>query len=76
MGTAESCAALAAVALARRRLTGDGYSKGQRLEAVRALAHAGTRHAAAALERVARDGDGAVRSAAVDALAVLNTSAG
>ena len=76
IGTVESCTALASVALARRTLTGGGYSKGQRLEAVRALAHAETRSAVGALERVARDADGVVRSAAAEALAVLNASAG
>jgi hypothetical protein len=76
IGTVESCTALATVALARRTLTGAGHSKGQRLEAVRALAHADPRHAAGALERVARDAEGAVRNAAVEALAILNTSAG
>lgn len=76
IGTAESCAALATIALARRTLTGGGYSKGQRLEAVRALAHADSRHAAGALERVAAEAEGAVRTAAVDALAVLKPSVG
>ncbi|MGH7628384.1 MAG: hypothetical protein ACREOF_03180, partial [Gemmatimonadales bacterium] len=73
---AEACAALAALALARRTLTGAGYSKAQRLEAVRALAHADSRHAAAALERVVREAGGAVRSAAAEALAALRATAG
>ncbi len=76
IGTAEACAALAAVALSPRTLRGGGYAKAQRLEAVRALAHAGTSNAAGAIEQVARAADGAVRSAAVDALAILNASAG
>ncbi|MGH7515964.1 MAG: HEAT repeat domain-containing protein [Gemmatimonadales bacterium] len=76
IGTAESCAALATIALSRRALTGGGYSKGQRLEAVRALAHADSGHAAGALERVAREAQGAVRTAALDALAMLKPSAG
>ncbi len=76
IGTAESCAALATLALTRRTLTGGGHSKGQRLEAVRALAHADRRHAVGALERVAREADGPVRAAATDALARLNASAG
>jgi hypothetical protein len=76
IGSAESCSALASVALARRTLGASGYSKEQRLEAVRALAHAETRHAVGALERVVREGDGVVRSAAADALALLNAGAG
>jgi HEAT repeat protein len=76
IGTAESCAALAAAALARRTLAGGGYSSGQRLEAVHALAHADTRHAAGALERVARDAGGAVAKAAADALARFDAGAG
>jgi HEAT repeat protein len=76
MGTAESCAALAAVALTPRTLTGRGYSKGQRLEAIRSLAHANLRHAVSGLERVAREADGPVRAAAAEALAAVNASAG
>ncbi len=76
IGTREACAGLAAIALARRTLTGGGYSRGRRLEAVRALAHAESRYAAGALEQVARDAAGPVRTAAADALAALNTSAG
>lgn len=76
IGTAESCAALAMVALTPRTLTGPGYARGQRLEAVRALAHASSRHAAGALERVAREADGPVRAAAVEALAAVNATAG
>jgi hypothetical protein len=76
IGTAQACAALAAIVLAPRTLTRGGFSKDQRLEAVRALAHAETRHAVGALERVVLEADGVVRSAAVDALAMLNASAG
>jgi hypothetical protein len=76
IGTMESCGALVAVALARRTVTGSGYSKARRLEAVRALAHADALHAIGALERVAHGAEGAVRSAAAAALAVLTTSAG
>jgi hypothetical protein len=64
------------VALTSRTLTGSGYARGQRLEAVRALAHARSRHAAGALERVAREADGPVRAAAVAALAAADASAG
>jgi len=76
LASAESCAALAAVALARRRLIGRGYSADRRLEAVRALASVAASCRQPALERVAREGDGAVRLAAVAALAQTARAAG
>jgi HEAT repeat protein len=69
LASAEACAALAAVALARRRLMGGGYSTGRRLEAVRALATVAAPCREPALERVAREGDESVRRAAAAALA-------
>lgn len=75
IGTAEACEALATVARTARGLAG-GYTRSQRLEAVRALAHASSRHAAGALERLTREAGGTVRQAAVEALASFNASAG
>jgi hypothetical protein len=75
IGTAEACEALATIARTGRGLAG-GYTRSQRLEAVRALAHASSRHAAGALERVTREAGGTVRQAAVEALASFNASAG
>ena len=77
LATAESCTALAAVALSRRRLVGrGGYPADRRLQAVRALARATTPHREAALQRVAREGDGPVRAAAAAALARGTQAAG
>lgn len=65
IGTAESCAALAGVATARRTLLRrDGYDSGQRVVAVRALGLSGSEAARAALERLERAGDAPVREAA------------
>jgi len=65
IGSAEACAALAAVALTRRGLLRrGGYSTGQRLAAVAALGLAGTDHGVATLERLARTSDGVVGYAA------------
>jgi hypothetical protein len=75
IGTAEACEALATVARAGRGF-GRGSSKAQRLEAVRALAHASSRHAAGALERLTRESGGAVRQAAAQALAGRQAGAG
>ena len=65
VGTLESCAALAGVAVSRRRLLRrEGHTTGQRLAAVAALALARSSTARATLERLARDGDGTIRYAA------------
>lgn len=65
LGTAESCTALAGVALSRRSLLRrQGYSTSQRLAAVEALALADTPMARATLERLAKDAEGVVRYAA------------
>ena len=65
LGTAESCGALAAVALTRRSLLRrQGYSTGQRLAAVEALALADSSMARGTLERLAHGADGVVRYAA------------
>jgi len=70
LASAESCAALAAIALARRRLFGGaGYSTGRRLDAVRALATVGAPCREPALQRIAREGDEPVRQAAATARA-------
>jgi HEAT repeats len=76
LASAESCMALAAVALARRRFTGGGYSSSRRLEAVRALASVAAPCREPALEQVAREGDGAVRQAASAALTRGSRAAG
>jgi hypothetical protein len=75
IGTAEACEALATIARTGRGLA-SGYTRSQRLEAVRALAHASSRHAAGALERVTREAGGTVRQAAVEARASFNACAG
>jgi HEAT repeat protein len=65
LGTVESSAALAGVAMTRRSLLRrQGYSTGQRLAAVEALGLADSPPARAMLERLARDADGVVRYAA------------
>ena len=76
IGTPEACEALVTVARSVRTLGGGGYTKGQRSEAVRALAHARGRHAVSALERLARQATGVVRKEAAEALAALKASAG
>jgi hypothetical protein len=69
LASTEACAALAAVALARRRLFGRaGYSMGRRLEAVRALSNVPAPCRDPALARVVREGDPPVRRAAQEAL--------
>ena len=61
LGTSESCAALAGVALTRRSLLRrQGYSASQRLAAVEGLGLAGSPTARATLERLARDAEGVV----------------
>ncbi len=70
LASAEACTALAAIALARRRLfRSAGYSTGRRLEAVRALATMAAPCRDPALQRIAREGDEPVRQAAAAALA-------
>jgi len=65
LGTMESCAALAGVALTRRGLLRrQGYSVSQRLAAVEGLGLAGSPTARATLERLARDAEGVVAYAA------------
>lgn len=65
IGTAETCHALAGVALTRRSLLRrQGYSTGQRLAAVEALGLSEAPAARGALERLARDAEGVVRYAA------------
>jgi HEAT repeat protein len=65
LGTPESCAALAGVALTRRSLLRrQGYSTSQRLAAVEALALADSPAARTTLERLAHGPEGVVRYAA------------
>ena len=65
LGTAESAAALAGVALTRRSiLRRQGYSTGQRLAAVEALGLSDSPPALTTLERLAHDAEGVVRYAA------------
>jgi hypothetical protein len=65
IGTGESCAALATVALARRSvLRRQGFSAGQRLAAVEALGLTDSAAARTTLERLAREAEGVVRYAA------------
>ena len=69
LASTESCAALASIALARRRLFGrEGYSMSRRLEAVRALSTVPAPCRDPALSRVAREGDPPVRRVAQEAL--------
>jgi HEAT repeat protein len=65
IGTGESCAVLAGVALTRRSLLRrQGYSTGQRLAAVEALALSDSQPARATLGRLAREAEGVVAFAA------------
>jgi len=65
IGSAEACGALADIALTGRTLLRrSGYSTGQRLAAVAALALAGSAHGLTTLQRLARDSDGVVGYAA------------
>jgi HEAT repeat protein len=65
IGSADTCDALAEIALAGRRLLRrSGYNTGQRLAAVAALGLAGNVHGVTTLQRLARDGDGVVCYAA------------
>jgi HEAT repeats len=65
LGTVDTCAALAGVALTRRSLLRrQGYSTGQRIAAVEALGLSDAPAAHSTLERLARDAEGVVRYAA------------
>jgi HEAT repeat protein len=65
VGSADACTALTNVALSPRKfMRRGGYNTWQRLSAVTALGHSATPLARAALQRVARDAEGVVRSAA------------
>jgi HEAT repeat protein len=65
IGSPEACGALADIALTGRSLLRrSGYSTGQRLAAVTALALAGSGHGVTTLQRLARDADGVVGYAA------------
>lgn len=65
LATAESCSALATVALTRRSAARrQGYSTTQRLAAVEALGLTGAAPARTTLQRLARDAEGVVRYAA------------
>lgn len=66
IGSPDACAALVAAALRRRSLLGrDGYPAAMRVEAVRALGRVGSASASAGLARIALEGDGPVRRAAL-----------
>ncbi|HEU4649280.1 MAG TPA: HEAT repeat domain-containing protein [Gemmatimonadales bacterium] len=66
IGSPDACAALVAAALRRRSLLGrEGHPAALRVEAVRALGRVRSASAAAGLARIAREGDGAVRRAAL-----------
>ncbi len=69
LGVPDAVAGLVQIATAKRSLlSGKGYSAEQRVEAVRALAASDAPVARAALERLAREGDGPVKEAARQAL--------
>lgn len=74
--TPDAVTGLLKVALARRTMLGGGHPTELRLEAVRALAQADGPVARAALERLAREGDGAVRGEAARLLADRTAAAG
>jgi HEAT repeat protein len=77
IGSAEACVALASIALERRTLFPPrGYRAAQRVEVVRVLAGVGTGAAHAALDRLAREGDVPIRSAALAARAAEVPAAG
>jgi HEAT repeat protein len=67
--TPDATAGLVRVALSRRAFLRGGYAVEQRLEAVRAIAQAEGPGSRVALERLAREGDGAVRGEAARLLA-------
>jgi HEAT repeat protein len=69
VGNAEACIALTNVALTPRKfMRRSGYTTWQRLAAVTALGHSANPLARAALQRISRDGEGLIRSAAERAL--------
>jgi HEAT repeat protein len=77
IGTIETCGALAGVALTRRSIMRrQGYTTGQRLAAVTALGLSEGNFAHAALERLAREGEGVVRYAAARVLKADSQRAG
>lgn len=77
IASAEACAALASVALSPRKfMRRHGYNTWQRLAAVTALGHADTPLARAALLRISREGEGAVRYTADRVLQAEGQSAG
>jgi HEAT repeat protein len=77
IGSADTCDALAEIALTGRRLLRrNGYNTGQRLAAVAALGLAGNVHSVTTLERLVRDGDGVVGYAADRMLQAENRRAG
>jgi len=66
IGSPDACAALVAAALRRRTLLErNGQPAARRVEAVRALGRVRSSAAAAGLARIAREGDGPVRRAAL-----------
>jgi hypothetical protein len=67
--TPDALAGLVKVALSRRTFLRGGFAVEQRLEAARAIAQADGPACRAALERLAREGDGAVRGEAARLLA-------
>ncbi len=69
--TPDATAALVTVAMEKKGLLRKGYTLSQRLEAVGALADAGTAAARSALRRLAEDADGEVAAAAREASAAL-----
>lgn len=69
MQTPDAVAGLVKAALSRRTFLRGGFTVEQRLEAARALAQAEGPASRAALERIAREGHGAVRGEAVRLLA-------
>ncbi|MCU0620422.1 MAG: HEAT repeat domain-containing protein [Gemmatimonadales bacterium] len=73
--TPDAVTGLLKVALARRSMLGGGFAQELRLEAVRALAQADGPAARAALDRLAREGDGAVRGEALRLLSERTAAA-
>jgi HEAT repeat protein len=76
MQTSDAISGLVKVALARRAFLRGGYSVEQRLEAVQAIAQADGAAPRGALERLAREGDGPVRTEAARLLADRYRAAG
>jgi hypothetical protein len=77
IGSSDACAALAVVALERRALLQRrGYPAARRVAAVAVLGAVPSAAADAALERIVREGDAPVRSAALAARASRAPAAG